>query len=144
MGVDRLSHHLSSEDDPPENDNFEDWLDNAYSFSISLLNNHVSLPGNCAHFSRNLSTNSHQASVFISLDPDITMDDPELPRSPKALVKEVRIDKIRDFLGTRNQPPDLSDTDYTSFINAVTHFFLDMSLYCCKPHGRHQLVISIE
>ena len=127
------------------NDNFEDWLDNAYSFSISLLNDHVSLPGNSAHFSRNLPTNDHQTSIFISLDPDTATEGPELPRSPKALVKEARINKIRDFLGTRDRPPNLSDADYTSFINAVTQFFLlNVSLYCRKPHGRHQLVILIE
>ena len=144
-GADGLSHCLSSEDDPPENDNFKDWLDNAYSFSISLLNNHVSLPGNSAHFSRNLPTNDHQASVFVSSDPDTTMEDPELPCSPKALVKEAWINKVRDFLGTRDWPPDLSDADYISFINAGTWFFLlDVSLYHREPHRRHQLVIPIE
>ena len=88
MGADGLSRRPSSEDNPAENDDFEDWLDNAYSFSVSLLNDHISLPGNSAHFSRNLPTNDHQTSVFVSSDPDTAMEDPELPRSPKALVKE--------------------------------------------------------
>ena len=102
MGADGLSRRLSSKDDPAENDKFEDWLDNAYSFSVSLLNDHVSLSGNSAHFSRNLPTNHYQTSVFISSDLDTTMEDPELPRSPKVLVKEARINKIRDFLAIRD------------------------------------------
>ena len=145
MGVDGLSHRPSSEDVPPENDDFEDWLDNASSFSISLLNDHISLPGDSAHFSRNLPTNDHQASIFVSSDPDTTMEDLELPRSPKALVKEAWINKIHDFLGTHDRPPNLSDADYTSFINTATQFFLlNVSLYRCEPNGRHQLVVPIE
>ena len=87
-GADGLSHRPSSKDDPAESDNFKDWLDNAYSFSVSLLNDHVSLPGNSAHFSRSLPTNDHQTSVFISSDMDTATEDPELPHSPKVLVKE--------------------------------------------------------
>ena len=83
-----------------ENDNFEDWLDNAYSFSVSLLNDHISLPGNSAHFSRNLPTNNHQTSIFISSDLDTATEDPKLSCSPKVLIKEARINKICDFLGT--------------------------------------------
>ena len=43
-GADRLSYHLLLDEDPPEEDDFEDWLDNSYSFWITLLNNHISLP----------------------------------------------------------------------------------------------------
>ena len=50
--ADRLSHHLPSDEDPPEEDDFEDWLDNSYSFLITLLNNHISPYGGFAHFSR--------------------------------------------------------------------------------------------
>ena len=53
-GADRLSHRLLSDEDPPEEDDFEDWLDNSYSFSITLLNNHISPYGRLAHFSRHL------------------------------------------------------------------------------------------
>ena len=36
---DSLSHWPSFEDDPPNQDNFKDWLDDLYSFCITLLNN---------------------------------------------------------------------------------------------------------
>ena len=50
-GADRLSHRLPLDEDPPEEDDFEDWLDNSYSFSITLLNNHTSPYEGLAHFS---------------------------------------------------------------------------------------------
>ena len=40
-GADGLSHRLPSDEDPPEEDDFEDWLDNSYSFSITLLNDRI-------------------------------------------------------------------------------------------------------
>ena len=38
MGTDGLSCQPPSEHDPPEEDDYEDWLDNAYFFSVLLLN----------------------------------------------------------------------------------------------------------
>jgi hypothetical protein len=38
-GADRLSRRPAAENDPPEDDDFNDWLDRAYSFSVSLLSN---------------------------------------------------------------------------------------------------------
>ena len=35
---DGLSHRPPSNDDPPNTDDFEDWLDNSYSFCVTLLN----------------------------------------------------------------------------------------------------------
>ena len=41
-GADRLSCRLPSDEDSPEEDDFEDWLDNSYSFLITLLNDRIS------------------------------------------------------------------------------------------------------
>ena len=40
-GPDRLSCQPPSDDDPPDKDDFEDWLDNSYSFCITLLNDRL-------------------------------------------------------------------------------------------------------
>ena len=37
-GPDGLSRRPPSDDDPPDTDDFEDWLDNSYSFCVTLLN----------------------------------------------------------------------------------------------------------
>jgi len=52
-GADGPSCCPPSEKDPPEEDDFEGWLDSIYSFSISLLNNCLSLPGRSTNISRN-------------------------------------------------------------------------------------------
>lgn len=49
MGADGLSHCPLSQDDSLEEEDFKDWLDKAYSFSISLLNDHLPILERSAH-----------------------------------------------------------------------------------------------
>ena len=145
-GADRLSHHLLLDEDPPEEDDFEDWLDNSYSFLITLLNNHISPYEGLAHFSRHLlGPLSHGclvqlapyedalptcldslcvAPVLVITDLDSHHNDPAISRTAKARAKDDWIDQIHDFLCDHIHPPDLSDSDYMSFINVATRFFL--------------------
>ena len=151
-GADGLSCHPLSDEDPPVEDDFKDWLDNSYSFSITLLNDHISPYGGLAHFSRHPpGPLSHGclaqlapykgalpacldslcvAPILIITDLDLHHDDPAIPHTAKACAKEDQIDQIRDFLCDHVRPPNLSDSDYTSFVNVATRFFLlNGSLY---------------
>ena len=86
----------------------------------------------------------HTLFILISTTPNTSQTNPTIPRSYKAVAKESCIDHIHNFLHTHIHPTDLSDTDYKSFINAATRFFiLNNTLYCRKLHGHHQLVIPI-
>ena len=166
-GADRLSRHPPSDEDPPEEDDFEDWLDNSYSFLITLLNDHIAPYGGFAHLSRlppgPLSANcpvqlapydealpthldtSCVAPVLIITDADSHHNDLIIPCTVKAHAKDDQIDRIHNFLRDHVRPPDLSDSDYTSFINGATCFFLlNRSLYRQEQHGQHQLVVPVE
>ena len=157
-GADGLSHCPPSDEDPPEGDDFEDWLDNSYSFSITLLNNHISpYGGGLAHFSRHppgplsdgclvqLAPYSDAlptcldspcvTPILVITDLDSHHNNPAIPCTVKAHAKDDQIDWIHDFLHDHICPPDLLDSDYTSFINAATRFFLlNGSLYCREQH----------
>ena len=74
--------------------------------------------------------------------PVIEPDSPTIPRSTKAIAGEAWICLICDFLETRARPADFSDTEFHSFVNSATKFFLlHSSLWRQEPHGCHQLVI---
>ena len=156
-GADVLSRCLPSDEDPPDKDDFEDWLDNSYSFSITLLNGRIAPYGGFAHLSRlpsgpllescpmqlapyddTLPTHldvSCVAPVLIITDSDFHHDDPIIPCTAKAHAKDDRIDQICNFLRNHVRPPDLSDSDYTSFVNVATRFFLlNRSLYHQEQH----------
>ena len=147
-GSNGLSCHPPSENDPPEEDDFEDWLDNAYSFSITLLNNWSPLSTGPANTSRHPCLASHllpPLSIFISASLGPVQDSLEIPWSQKALTKEAWINQIHNFLDTHIHPDNLFNNDFTSFINSITRFFLlNRSLYCREPHGQHQLIVPVE
>ena len=131
-GADGLSRHLLSDEDPPEEDDFEDWLDNSYSFLITLLNDRISPYGGLAHFSRHppgplshgclVQLASYEDALPTCLDSH--HNDLAIPCTAKACAKDDQIDRICDFLCDHVHPPDLSDADYTSFVNVATCFFL--------------------
>ena len=55
------------------------------------------------------------------------------------------MDWIHEFLCDYVCPPDLLDSDYMSFVNVATCFFLlNGSLYRQEQHGWHQLVVPVE
>ena len=142
-------------------------MDNSYSFCITLLNDWTlpfittpfiphtgpyAIPGAplfpctldllllpslapCYHLT--------YSSVFASsVEPDLDLDSPVIPRSAKAIAREAQIHLIRGFLNTHLRPADISDAEFQSFINSATKFFvLHDSLWCHKLHGHHQLVV---
>ena len=118
-GADRLSCHSLSGEDPPEEDDFEDWLDNSYSFSITLLNNHISPYEGLAHFSRHLpGPLSHGclvqlapykgalptcldslcvALVLVITDSDSHHDNPAIPHTAKLMLKKIGLTRFVTF-----------------------------------------------
>ena len=150
--ADRLSHDLPSDEDPPEEDDFEDWLDNSYSFSMTLLNDCISPHWGFSHFSRHLPglllddclvqiapyddalptylDSPCVAPVLIITNSDSHHNNLVIPHTVKACAKDDWIDQIHEFLHDHVCPPDLLDSDYTSFVNVATCFFLlNGSLY---------------
>ena len=132
-GADGLSHRPLLDEDPPEEDDFEDWLDNSYSFSITLLNDHISPYGGFAHFSRHppgplldgclvqiapynnaLPTYLDSpcvAPILIITNSDSHHNNPVITCTVKACTKDNQIDWICDFLHDHICPPDLLDSD---------------------------------
>ena len=168
-GPDGLSCWPPSDDDPPNTDDFEDWLDNSYSFCVTLLNDWL-LPSSIMLCSAHLGCcfpcllpSVPSASICFLLlpiplpifvqsysfvlhssasEPVVKLDSPTIPWSTKAIAREARIRLIQGFLETRTRPADLSDTEFHSFINSATKcFLLHGSLWHREPHGCDQLVI---
>ena len=147
-GPNGLLHQPPSENNSNEEDDFKDWIDNAYLFVISLMNTHTSpaveTTDHHRHTTHTAEMPSHTFSVFISASPDTSQTNRTIPHSHKAVAKESCIDHICYFLETHIHPADLSDANYKSFINAAIRFFiLSNALYHHELHGHHQLVIPI-
>ena len=168
-GPDGLSCQPPSDDDPPDMDDFEDWLDNSYSFCVTLLNDWL-LPSSTMPCSAHLGfrfpclppsiplasgcflllpiplpifVQSYSFVLHFSVSEPVTKpNSPTIPWSTKAIAREAWIHLIQGFLKTHARPADLSDTKFHLFINSATKFFLlHGSLWCQELHGHHQLVV---
>jgi hypothetical protein len=158
-GPDGLSCRPQADSDPPILDDHEDWLDDFYSFSMTVLNDRGSSLPAAADLSLSLEPTPRWVEPLIRMRSRIeppfyfsfmtpatdVVIEPSIPRSAKAALRETKVGRIRAFLETQDRPPDLSEAEYASFINSVTRFFLlDGSLWRREPHGRHQLVVPEE
>ncbi|KIO08932.1 hypothetical protein M404DRAFT_97203, partial [Pisolithus tinctorius Marx 270] len=154
---DGLSCHPWLELDPPKDDNHEDWLDHFYSFSTEAVNNrlpptslsnheHHSLPPPAYHWVSLPPPASFYLAFSVTADANNPSDAPEnpaIPWSAKAPACEAKTEMIHTFLTTCEQPPDLTDAQYSSFFNSASHFFLlDDNLWSKEPHRWHQLVVN--
>ena len=127
-GPDGLSRWPPSEDDPPDTDDFEDWLDNSYSFCVTLLNDRLlpssimpcsahlgccfpcllpSVPSASSGFlllpiSPPIFVQSYSFVLHSSISEPVTkLNSPTIPRSTKAIAREAQIRLIQGFLETR-------------------------------------------
>ena len=62
--------------------------------------------------------------VLVITDSDSHHNNLAIPHTVKAHAKDDQIDWICDFPHDHVCPPDLSDSDYMSFVNVATHVFL--------------------
>jgi hypothetical protein len=147
---DGLSCRPHLDTDQPEEDDFEDWLDNVYSFTIVLLNEQPH-PDLYSYWERGwcYSHTYLPIGVWVYLNghnlcntPLLEADTSKIPRSTRVRACGNRIQQIYLFLETQDKLNGMSDKDYKSFLNSTTCFFiLNGSLWYCEPHGKRQLVV---
>ena len=189
--ADGLSRRPKAPEDPEEPNDVEDWIDQAYGFSIECLNNRGMIYFNRdLHHSETFSiymnssdqepleptgslqlqiteieptriSTSHVTSNEIreshmTSSPDtskertdskmvLAMETLSIPRSTKALERELKMGLIKKFLKNPKDKPQISDQDLKKFIKSASEFFvLDNKLWKKDRHGRHKLVVPEE
>jgi len=150
-GVDGLSRRPPAENDPEEDDDHEDWVDRAYSFGVTLLNermHQVDAAGaritrtvHNAPYARRLAR-LPDMRVFLDII-DAKKDEPPIPRSNEAQALDAKMVAIKRFLSSCKKPVDLSDEEFKSFVHYAARFFiLEDNLWRRDPQGKHQLVVD--
>jgi hypothetical protein len=131
---DGLSRHPAATEDPPDEDDVEDWLDDVYSFAVVLLNErshpdlysknflctHIILPSYYGAAGECPEAELVYLMVFglaESASQNLDTEDSAIPHSQKAKVRKARIQLIHRFLETQECPDGMLDKEYQSFIN---------------------------
>ena len=159
-GPDGLSRRKPQPGDQPEpEDDFDDWIDRLHGF-MHIINPPTGLlihqPPIAIYIAE-----SNESSLALANDIDdstSTIDDIDdeptaqsqnndmdysmVSRSDAARKDDERILKVRKWHEDLQRPPDLSDSQYDTFLRYCTEFFVSSDrLWCKDPRGEHKLVV---
>jgi transposase InsO family protein len=131
-GADGLSRRPRAEEDPPELDDFETWIDKQYSF-VSLLS--ASPPYSLPSLFPSFPT----IPIISAADDDNT----PIPYSDASKHRDQKLQKVESWLQSPHRPEGMSDAAFKRFVAYCNRFYLrDSKLWRRRPSGHHQLVIQ--
>ncbi|ETW77116.1 hypothetical protein HETIRDRAFT_105686 [Heterobasidion irregulare TC 32-1] len=117
-------------------DDFDDWIDNLYGF-LHQINN--TFPTSNSTSTTTIFTSSLIGDLPTEADSDDegpTVDYSDIPSSQKALEAEERLWLVRDWHQTLVRPPSLSNSEYATFLQYCTEFFIAANkLWRKDSHG---------
>jgi hypothetical protein len=155
--ADGLSCRLPAPEDPPETDDFEEWIDDSYRFFMELANwrpPHLfpSTLTMCPLFTQIIcpSIFATSASVAVSASAFITEetsddDSNNIPHSQRASAANVLLAEVEEYLQFLTHPQGLSDSDFHKFMQYSSGFlFSNGKLWQCDTHGKHKIVVPKE
>jgi hypothetical protein len=156
-GPDGLSRqHPQPGDKPEPEDDFDDWIDRLHGFMHMIAPyflHRLNLPPIAIYIAETNETTFDPAPTSDST-PNIPQDTPSedsttpysiVPRSPLAQKADERLLLVRQWHETLQRPPDMSDSEYTTFIRYCTEFFIHSErLWRKNSQGEHKIVVPTE
>jgi hypothetical protein len=126
-GLSRQKPQPGDEEEPE--DDFEDWIDNINRF-LHFLNPHPSIS--------NYTTLFPQIALYVTSDPATTIDTPKvnqqkdnttipysiIPQLDSAIEADCKLEKVQAWLKTLECPPDLTDSEYKTFMRYYTELIV--------------------
>lgn len=159
--ADGLSRRPKTLEDPEEIDDTEEWIDNAYAFSMEQLNGgkrldqkmQVPPESNGSYQIQEQTTNigdqlalntARNGAHSQSTQPRevLVQTTVDIPRSEKARLEDQKLDKIRDFLQNPEIRLNRTGQDLKKLIESASKFFhYDDKLWRKDRQGKHKQVI---
>jgi hypothetical protein len=154
--ADGLSRRFPAPEDLPETDDFEEWIDDSYSFFIKLANwrpPHLFPSALTMHplFTELIrpaasifATSVFATSAFITEE---TADDEsnDIPRSQRANAADNHLTEVEEYLQFLTRPQGLSDAEFHKFMQYSSGFsFSNGKLWRHDTHGKHKIVVPKE
>jgi hypothetical protein len=139
--------------DLPETDDFEEWIDDSYGFSMELANLrplHLfpSALTMCPLFTELIhpSTSASDTTASMFITEDTADDEPNhIPRSPRASAADDCLAEVKQYLQFLTRLQGLSDSDFCKFMQYSSGFlFSNGKLWHRDTHGKHKIVVLKE
>jgi hypothetical protein len=151
-GLSRRKPQPGDEEEPE--DDFEDWIDNINGF-LHFLNPHpstyhsiTSSPPIALYLTDN-STNPDDIPLA-TITPTTSEDNSpisysDIPRTDSAIDLDRRLEKVQTWLETLERPPNLTDSEYKTFMRYCTEFgIINNRLWRKDPQGHHKMVVPCD
>ena len=154
---DRLSGRPPAPEDPPWEDDYEEWVDNCGVFAMELLNRRV--PHNPRAVAPTFSLFSVLRSRDIAdelqsstgmqapglMEPLPPEAEPSIPRSDKARAMDECLERVRELLVSESRLHALNDQEFKALVHFAMRFFVCKGeLWCRERSGRHQIVARMH
>jgi hypothetical protein len=146
-GADGLSRRPSDpkDEEPDDSEELEDWIDSNAGFFIETTSPSSSYdpsPPYSLCLNESLaSENSANVSPLASSSSLVSDDEPVIPRTSKAYLRDQKLSIIRQFLETMERPPQFDDEQYRNFLRTASSYYLfNARLFRKNPGGNPQLV----
>ena len=139
-GPDGLSRRVAQPgDEPNPPDDIDDWIDELYGF-MHMINTdppHRNQQSSIAVFVAEV------ADIALPIDEGASISYADVPRTVAAQIADDRLIRVRTWLEDLVRPPDLSDSEYATFVRYCMSFFLHSNkLWRKDAQGQHKLVAT--
>ena len=140
--ADGLSRRPVAPEDSPEEEDYNDWIDESYGFAVEVLN-HIPLQ------TRNPSSNCLTMRPREGLQPLFSpnalsfLDESlEIPRTESAQALDEGLKQIENFLRNPSRPPSLTEKQFRGLVKKASRYFiLEDKFWKRDQHGKHKLVV---
>ena len=132
QGPDGLSRRRQAPEDEQDSDSEqEEWLDRSYSFMM----------GDRAGFALTDSSKHAQDALREESEAPPLQETAEFPVSNTTVLRNKRLELVREFLNHPMRPDGQSEADFTSLVKYASNFFIKGDrLWRKRSNGHHQLV----
>ena len=153
-GPDGLSRRRPQpgDDEEESDEEFADWIDqvNGFLHFINQSPYHFHYITSTPPIASYVTKRTKEDSPEPEADPIAQDGDPPtpysiIPRSDAAQASDAKLDLVQHWLETLERPPNLSDSEFKTFMRYCTEFFvLEGQLWRKDSKGQHKVVVSQE
>jgi hypothetical protein len=149
--ADGLSRRTPAPEDPPETDDFEEWIDNSYGFFMELANwqlRHL-FPSTLTMHQQFIELIHTSASVSTIITEETSEDNSnaaaDIPWNLRASAANTRLSEVKQYLKSLTRPLNLTNADFCKFMQYSSGFFISNGkLWQRDTHRKHKIVMPKE
>lgn len=147
--ADGLSRRPRAPEDPPEPDDFEEWIDESYGFFMEVANwrppKLITQHYGFQALFNDLLRPTQPDEISEAFITEATDEEQTIPRNDKARAADAKLLLVEAFLRSLTRPLNLTEEAFRRFVRYSSDFFiLNDKLWRRDPSGKHKIVVPVD